>query len=216
MSELEGMSINEITERMGYFPTYGHPTKIDEDDEFVYYLFLVPRHYIEERILEGDKWEGYIPSAKPSTLDDSCILGVKFLPIYTKVSEVEADEDFVYFKTRVPKAFLELQSSYGFKYGIFYEIKEAWERKPEEIEEVEEPPTAGELVKQVIDSGVEPELSDFTVQLKCANDHIIDFPGHTAEDVWSILHEYEGCDRCGSTSMEVLFHKERKDDEKED
>jgi hypothetical protein len=214
MSELEGMDISEITERMGYFPTYGHPPKIDEDDDFVYYLFAVPRHYIEDRILEGDKWEGYTPSTKPSTLDKSCILGVKFLPIYTKVSEVEADEDFIYFKARVPKAFLEHQSSYGFKYGIFYEMKEAWERKPEE--EPEEMPTAGELVKQVMDSGKDPDLKDFIVQLKCHNDHIIDFPGHTAEDVWDILHEYEGCDRCGSTTMEVLFHKEGEDDEKED
>lgn len=219
MSELKGMTLDEVTEKMGYFPTYGHPSKVDEDDEFVYYLFLVPRYYIEDHIAEGEKWDGYVPSAVPSTLDKSCVLGVKFLPIYTKVTKIEEDEDFLYYKARVPKMFLEHESSYGFKYSIFYEMKEGWERTEEEkaaeMEAIEEMPTAGELVKQVIDSDKEPDLRDFTVRLLCSNDHITEFPGHTAEDVWDILQAFEGCDRCGSTTMEILFGVEGEEDEED-
>lgn len=218
MSKVKDMTIDEITARMGYFPTYGHPSKVDEDDDFVYYLFFVPRHYIESQIAEGETWSDYVPSTTPSVLDKSCVLGVKFLPVSEVVKATE-DEDFLYYTASVPKTFLDYDSSFGFKYGIFYEMKEAWERTEEEIEEeleaIEEIPSAGELVKQVIDSGKEPNLEDFSVALKCSNDHITEFPGHTAKDVWNILAEFEGCDRCGSTTMEIIFDTEGEDDEED-
>lgn len=129
-------NLEDYVKHMGYMPNYKFPEAIDEDKEFVYYKFRVPRHYIREHIANGDTWPDYEESNEIGTRDESVVLGVGFFPVYKGVEYITADADFLYYKVRVPKVFLFTPvKGTPYTYGVLYDTKDFKLRTPEELAE---------------------------------------------------------------------------------
>jgi len=104
----------EYTTRMGYMPYYKFPEQLEIfDEEFIYYKVRVPRLYIKDHIESGKVWPHDVDTDIVGTLDDSVVLGVFFLPVYTGVEYLEEDDDFLYYKVRVPAVFSDYYKEVG-------------------------------------------------------------------------------------------------------
>ena len=205
---------------MGNMPCYKSPEKLGEGlipDEFEYFKFRVPRQYIKEHIAMGGVWPHDVDTDIVGVRDSSIVLGVIFLPVYTGVEYLEEDEDFLYYKVRVPKVFLD-SSIMGSKltYRIAYEAEtlnlETGEQKAERESvdiECKKPPKAGEpmankeeleIVRRVKES--KPLL--FEVVFKCkGKDCGLELEPEIGSDLFDMLYA-RCCPDCVSTELIVM------------
>jgi hypothetical protein len=216
-------TFKEYLERMGLYPTYGTPEQIDEDDEFKYYLFKVPRHYIREHIREGGTWLEYEETSEEGTLDKSVVLGMRYLPVYVGIKSEGFDVDFYYYKCRVPKVVLNaavVSTNPVVTYEYVYSTVEEWEKSEEQKFEEELGKTFSEL--NVLKAGTEmPDRADLTavrklkkekvvlfeVQLRCGSPECgMEQEPHVTSDFFDALYEQE-CSLCGCRRMELVYSK---------
>lgn len=121
---MEDKTFTWYVERMGLCPCYMYPEYMEEDDEFEYYQIQIPRHYIRDHIEEGGTWLDYVETDEEGEEDASVVLGVIFLPVFHGVEYLDADADFLYYKVRAPKVFLETDiPNAPFKYREIYDAK---------------------------------------------------------------------------------------------
>jgi hypothetical protein len=214
---------------IGLFPSYGTPDQVDEDDEFAYFLFRIPRHYIRGEIEAGVNWIGYEETEEEGEEDPSVVLGMRFLPVYVGVEEVAGmhDADFYYYRCRVPKAFLEspitLLQEYGIArdYWYVYDAVEVWEMEdPEGLEEDEEfnkaaVPKAGEGMPDRQDLNAVRKAKEDTylyrVAFKC-NECETQLEPVVSSDLFDAISERE-CDACGSGRLTLISSKAIKEDD---
>lgn len=215
-----------FVERMGYMPCYKFPEEIDEDATFKYYKFRVPRHYIRDHISEGNVWPGYEECFEPGARDESVVLGVGFFPVYTGVELLDEDADFLYYKVRVPKEFLNTPiKGTPYYYSILYETKDYKLKTAEEMAETEA------LMKETEDilAGISmPDRTDleavrsvkekqtllYEVVLYCPACDVEHDP-EVAEDLWTLLHG-RACNFCSNGALELRECKSILEEDKED
>ncbi len=222
-------ALDMYMERMGLFPSYGTPEQIDEDDEFAYFLFKIPRHYIRGEIEAGVEWIGYEETDEEGTEDASVVLGMRFLPVYIGVEELAGmhDVDFYYYRCRVPKVFLEspikLLQDYGIArdYWYVYEEVEVWEKEdPEDLPEDEEfnkaaVPKAGEGMPNrnelnAVRKVKEEDVYLYEVVLKC-NECDIELQV-VSSDLFEAISNKE-CIDCGCRKMSLVSSKAVKEED---
>lgn len=207
-------SLEDYLERMGYMPCYKFPEYIDEDKEFKYYRFRVPRHYIRDHIAEGNIWPDYIETREKGTRDDSVVLGVGFFIVYTGVEYLDSDADFVYYKVRVPKVFLDSYiSGSPYTYGELYETKDfRWKSRGEKAEidseeiECAKPPKAGDSMPnrqdlKTVRKTIETKILLYEVVFYCDKCQITHEP-EVGSDLFDLLHN-RSCAECGSTTLHL-------------
>lgn len=201
--------LEDYAPNMGYFPTYGCPEKLGEDEEFAYYKFKVPRHYIRGVLEEGNAWPDYEECMEEGTLDDSVVLGMRFLPVYTGVEYLDADVDFVYYKVRVPKVLLETPISGGSMcYRIAYEYIEDFEKEEEE-EERSKIPKAGEGMpgrheEQIVKKVKERTVHLYEVTLRCNNsDCLADDYNEVTSNIFDVVYNV-ACPECLGTLFSLI------------
>jgi len=213
-----GKTFEEYLERVGLFPSYGTPEFIEEDEEFKYYLFRVPRHYIREHIAEGGTWLEYEEVEEESTLDKSVVLGMRYLPAYTGIESQGFDVDFYYYRCKMPKVVLDTEIS-GTNPRVTYEYAfthvEEWEKSEEQKLEEElgkfeiTVPTAGSEMPGRSDLTAVRKVKKekvhlFEIQLRCGNPSCqLDQEPHISSDFFDALYEQE-CSLCGSKTMELI------------
>lgn len=224
-----GKTFEEYLERIGLYPSYGTPDFIEEDEEFKYYLFRVPRHYIREHIAEGGTWLEYEEVEEESTLDKSVVLGMRYLPVYVGIESQGFDVDFYYYRCRVPKVVLNTEivgTTPLITYEYAYTQVEGWEKSEEQQLEEEfgkfeiELPTAGSempnrLELTAVRKAKEETVHLFEVQLRCTNSECgMDLEPHISSDFFDALYEQE-CTLCGCKKLELISSraiiKEEKD-----
>lgn len=199
--------LEDYTPYMGYVPTYGAPEKLEEDEEFVYYKFKVPRVYIRGIIEEEGMWFGYTECEEESTLNGSVVLGIRHLPVYSEVVYLDSDVDFVYYKVRVPKVLLDTPIVTGgaVKYGAMYEYVDEWELEEEEEIKL---PKAGEgmpgrhdelSVKKVKESVIHL----YEVTLKCNAPDCLTEYNEVTSDLWDAMYNIT-CSKCLGTFFSVI------------
>jgi hypothetical protein len=217
-------------ERMGLFPSYGTPEQVDEDDEFAYFLFKVPRHYIRGELEAGVNWIGYEETDEEGAEDASVVLGMRFLPVYVGVVEMvdQHDADFYYYRCRVPKVFLEspikLLQEYGIArdYWYVYDEVEVWEREdPEDFEEDEEfnkaaVPRAGEGMPNRNDLNAVRKVKEDTTYLYkvtfLCNECETQLEPVISSDLFDAISGQE-CSECGGRRLTIVSSKAIKEDD---
>ncbi len=187
---------------MGYMPCYLFPEKLEEDDEFEYYKFRVPRHYIREHIADGDIWPDYEETEEEGTKDKSAVLGVGFLLVYTGVEYLDSDADFLYYRVRVPKVFLDSPALDGrFTYRVLYDAG-TLEVKSDRT------PKAGESMvgKEELETVRKVKKSDpllYEVTFKCKN---VEDCGIEFKEIGSVLFDMlysQSCPECDHPLLEM-------------
>jgi len=206
-------TLGDYIESMGYIPCYKFPEEVDEDEEFMYYKFRVPRIYIREHIAEGNVWPDYVESFEEGTKDKSVVLGVSFFPVYTGVEYLGDDVDFLYYKAKVPKAFLNTPiSGTPHTYHILYDTKDFKLKSPEELAEIaaevlscaplaagESMPNSGDL--SAIRKVKESNILLYEVIFYCGQCDK-EFDPEVGSDLWDLLYG-RSCIDCGNTNLEV-------------
>lgn len=195
-------AIEYYIERMGYMPVYVCPEWLDADAEFEYYKFSVPRLYIKEHIAEGGVWPHDVDINIVGTQDASVVLGVAFLPVYTGVEYLTEDDDFLYYKVRVPKVYLD-----SFIPDSNKTYRQAYEPKEEpDILECEGPIKAGaplsdaeelEIVRKVKES--KPLLWEIFFRCSSCGE---DF-GEVETDLFDALYA-RSCPVCANTLLDLV------------
>jgi hypothetical protein len=224
-------SLGDYTKRMGYMPCYKFPEEIDEDSEFMYYKFRVPRIYIRWHIEEGNIWPDYEESFEGGTRDESVVLGVGLFPVYSGVEYLDEDADFLYYKVKVPKAFLDTYiEGTTFKYGMLYETKDFKLKTPEQIAEeqaeiisTEKVPKAGEPMPDredliAVKKTKETDVLLYEVVFYCAECNDGEGKEHEPEvgsDLWEILHARK-CGFCGNTKLHLKSCKSVLEEKKDE
>lgn len=199
-------------ERMGYMPNYKFPEQIDEDDEFKYYKFRVPRHYIRAHIEEGNIWPGYVENVELGSgmKDESVVLGVGFFPVHMGVDFIGEDADFLYYKVKVAKVFLETKiKGTPYTYEVLYETQDFRLKTPEELAEMDsvvESIKAGESMPdktelEAVRKVKETETLLYEVVLYCGSCETTHDP-EIAADLWDLLYARK-CSFCGNTMLEL-------------
>ena len=208
----------DYTPRMGYMPCYKFPEELGEDEEFEFFKFRVPRQYIREHIAEGGKWPHSVDLTIKGSRDEAVVLGVGFFPVYSGVEYLEEDDDFLYYKVRVPKLFLDApilnsEMTYRMLYEAKTSILETAEQKAEresEDTEAKKVPKAGEpmpgreelvAVKKVKEA--KPIL--YEVTFECENCHETLGP-EIGSDLFDILYS-RCCEVCAGTSLKLTSCK---------
>jgi len=205
--------LGAYSEKMGYMPCYKFPKEIDEDEEFMYYKFRVPRLYIREHIREGNVWPNYTETYEKGNMDESVVLGVGFFPVYTGVEYISEDADFLYYKVKVPKEFLRTPiSGTPHTYSILYDTKDFRLKTPEELAEKaaeikscdfvkagDSMPDRGDLVaaQKVKDSNV----LLYEVVFYCSECEMTHEP-EIGSDLWKLLYARK-CGNCSNTKLEL-------------
>lgn len=217
-------------ERMGFFPSYGTPEQVDEDDEFAYFLFKVPRHYIRGELEAGVNWIGYEETDEEGVEDASVVLGMRFLPVYVGVVEMidMHDADFYYYQCRVPKVFLESPIEFLQQYGIardywyVYDEVELWEKEdPEALEEDEEfnkaaVPKAGEGMPNRSDLNAVRKVKEadtylYKVVFRC-NECETQLEPIISSDLFDAISDRD-CSECGCRHLTIVSSKAIKEDD---
>ncbi|MHA2344735.1 MAG: hypothetical protein ACXADW_23005 [Candidatus Hodarchaeales archaeon] len=209
-----GKTFEEYTQRMGYMPSYQLPEKLEEDDEFEYFKFKVPRQYIKEHIEMGDVWPHDVDTDIVGTEDASIVLGVMFLPVYSGVEYLEEDEDFLYYKIRVPIVFLDypIRGS-KFTYRLVYEKlnfespEQRAERESVDIE-CKKAPKAGEPMpdKEVLSAVRKVKESKpllYEIVFKCQDGDCGRTYTEVGSDLFDLLYS-RSCSACASTRLELV------------
>jgi hypothetical protein len=208
-------SLDYYRERMGFFPTYGAPTRIDEDDEFVYFRFCVPRHYIRFEIEDGVKWHLYEETDEEGTFATDVVLGVRYLPVHVGIEEDGSDADFIYYRCPVPKVIMkEPVPGTDFNYSYMYTYTDKWEENPEPIEDdfKFDIPTAGISMPDRHELEVVRKMKTETVYFYEVVFQCLDKEcGRTlepfiADDLFDALYE-KSCTYCGCGKMKVVSSK---------
>ena len=204
-------TIEDYIQRMGYMPVYLCPELLDEDEEFEYYKFSIPRIYIKEHIAEGGVWPHDVDTSIVGTQDASVVLGVIFLPVYTGVEYLTEDDDFLYYKVMVPKVYLDsFILGSDVMYRVAYEPKETFD-----VMECEAPIKAGdplpdteelEIVRRVKES--KPLL--WEVFFRCPD--CGEYFGVVETDLFDAVYA-KSCPACANTlldmvSCEILLEEE--------
>ena len=203
----------EYIQRMGNMPCYKFPEKLDEDEEFEYFKFKVPRQYIKEHIAMGEVWPHDVDTDIVGVRDESIVLGVIFLPVYFGVEYLEEDDDFLYYKVRVPKVFLDFPiRGSELTYRTAYETKtlnlemaeQKAERESEDIE-CEKIPKAGEsmvgkkelmAVRKAKES--KPLLYEVVFRCNCGLEVI-----EVGSDLFEMLYA-RSCSVCGCSKLKLV------------
>ena len=204
-------SLEDYLEYMGYFATYGCPEKLDDDGEFEYYKFKVPRHYIREMMEEGVDWLEYEEWEEESTLDSSVILGMRYLLVHTGIEYLDADIDFLYYKIKVPKVVLDSSIFPGGDVcnRVSYEYIEEWEKEEEEEEKEGTLPIAGEAMpgrheEQIVKKVKESIVHLYEITLKCNNpDCSTSEYNEVTSDIWDAVHGIT-CVECLGTGFSLI------------
>jgi hypothetical protein len=208
-------SLEYYKERMGYFPTYGVPIRLDEDDEFVYFRFRVPRHYIRFEIEEGVKWHLYKETDEVGTLTSEVVIGVRHLPVHVGIEEDGSDADFVYYRCPVPKVVMdEPVPGIDFNFSYMYTYTEKWEEDPELVEddfEFEIPVAGTSMPNREELEAVRKAKSEivyfYEVVFQCTDKEC----GETLEpfiapDLFEAMYE-QSCPYCTSTKLKIISSK---------
>jgi hypothetical protein len=195
-------------QKMGYMPSYKLPEKLDEDEEFEYFKVRVPRQYIKEHIEMGEVWPHDVDTNIVGTQDASVVLGVMFLLVYTGVDYLEEDDDFLYYKVRVPKVFLDAcVPGTNLTYRASYETENYNPEVADEIE-CERIPKAGEpmldkeelaAIKKVKKS--EPLL--YEVVFKCKDEDCGMIFTEIGSDLFDMLYS-RSCSVCACIKLETI------------
>jgi len=207
---------DEYLQRMGYMPSYKFPKKTGEDDEFEYFRVRVPRQYIKEHIETGNKWPHDVDTSIVGTQDVSVVLGVIFLPVYTGVEYLEEDDDFLYYKVRVPKVFLDAHMGESeLTYRLLYESKsltlETEEQKAERESidtQRERTPKAGESMPNkeeltAVRKVKEDKVLLYEVIFKCKEEDCGMIFTEVGSDLFDMLYS-RSCSECGGTRLETI------------
>jgi Zn finger protein HypA/HybF involved in hydrogenase expression len=205
-------TMDYYTERMGFWPSYGCPEQIQEDDEFVYFRFSVPRFYIRFMMEDGEPWHQYVETDEEGTLDSSCVLGVRQLPVFIGIQEEGSDADFVYYICPVPKrVMVEPVSGTDFTNEAMYYVVEKWERQYEEIPDDFEfeidVPTAGTTMPkreelEAIRKAKKENILLYEVTFQCQEcDEILE--PEVSSDLFDALLE-KACEHCESTHLKLV------------
>lgn len=211
--------LNYYLERMGYMPNYKFPEFIEEDSQFAYYKFRVPRHYIRQHIDDGDVWPNYKETTEKGNRDESVVLGVGFFPVYSGVELLDEDADFLYYKVKVPKLFLETPiSGTNYTYSILYETQDYRLKTPEELAEEKSKdipcakiPKAGEQMpdRKELTSVRNVKESDvllYEVVFYCSNGCGIENVPEVGSELWDLLYS-RSCAKCGNRQLELISCK---------
>ena len=205
-------TLDDYRDYMGYFPTYGCPDKLEDDEEFEYYKFKIPRHYIRGVLAEGDVWLGYEECEEEGTLDSSIILGMRYLPVYVGIEYLGADVDFLYYKIKTPKMILDSPIIPGgsVNHRIAYEYVEDWEKEKEEKKDTL--PVAGEAMsgrhdEQSVKKVKENIVLLYEITLKCNNpDCSTSEYKEVTSDLWDAVHGIT-CSECFGTEFSLIGYK---------
>jgi hypothetical protein len=211
-------------ERMGYMPCYKFPTEMGDDATFEYYKFRVPRHYIREHIKDGLVWPDYNETTEEGTRDESVVLGVGFFPVYSGVEYLEEDADFLYYKVKVPKVFLDTQiEGTPHTYRLLYETKDFKLKTPEEkaeeasVLEIRSTKAGDEMPGRIELKAVRKEKEVDTllyeIVLYCPNCGTEHNP-EVGADLWAMLHARR-CE-CGHTKLELRSCKSVLEEKKDE
>lgn len=210
-----GKSLDYYRERMGFWPSYGAPERLDEDEEFVYFRFSVPRFYIRWLLEDGDSWHDYKETDEEPTLESSIVLGVRHLPVFIGIEEEGSDADFVHYRCPVPKRVLEEPipiPGMDFTYEYMYTVTEKWERDDEEVDDdfEFEVPTAGTGMPDREELNTVRKVKSekvyyYEVVLKCKDCGESSEP-HISTDLFDALYE-KSCAYCSCVQMEVVYSK---------
>jgi hypothetical protein len=208
-------NLDYYKERMGYFPSYGAPTKLDEDDEFVYFRFSVPRHYIRFEIESGVKWHLYQETDEEGTIGKEVVIGVRYLPVHVGIEEDGSDADFVYYRCPVPVAIMsEPVLGYDFNYSYMYNYTEKWEEDPEQIDDdfEFEIPTAGTSMPdreelEVVRKVKAETVYFYEVVFQCMDEECerISEP-FVSTDLFDAMYE-KSCSYCAGTKLKLISSK---------
>lgn len=205
----------EYVERMGNMPSYRVPEKIDEDEEFEYFKIRVPRQYIKEHIEMGETWPHAVDTSIKGERDESVVLGVIFVPVYAGVEYLEEDVDFLYYKARVPKVFLDapiLNSK--FTYRLLYEkgdkrLETAGQRAERKLDEkvqdkapIAGAPMVGKEELMVVRKVKETEALLYEVTFVCNEADCGAKFEEVGSDLFGLLYG-RCCGKCANTKMTV-------------
>lgn len=208
-------SLDYYKERMGYFPSYGAPTRLDEDEEFVYYRFSVPRHYIRFEIENGVKWHLYKETDEEGTLNTEVVIGVRHLPVHVGIAEDGSDADFVYYRCPVPKIVMEEPvAGQDYNYSYMYNYTEKWEEDPEQIDnDFEfEIPVAGtgmpdRVELEVVRKAKTETVYFYEVVFQCMDEECEKFSEPSVStDLFDAVFE-QSCSYCASTRLRLISSK---------
>jgi hypothetical protein len=206
-------SFEYYKQRMGFWPSYGAPERLDEDEEFVYFRFSVPRYYIRWILEDGDSWHDYKETEEEPTLESSIVLGVRHLPVFIGIEEEGSDADFVHYRCPVPKRVMEEPvPGTDFTYEDMYTVTEKWENEEEEeAEDFEfEVPAAGTGMPDRGELNAVRKVKSETVHIyevvlgcpDCGEDS----EPYVATDLFEAVFE-KSCAYCGSIVMSVVSSK---------
>ncbi len=209
----------EYSQKMGYMPSYRLPEKLEEDDEFEYFKVRVPRLYIKEHIALGEVWPHDVDTSIVGTQDASVVLGIIFLPVYTGVEYLEEDDDFLYYKVRVPKVFLDASiRGSELTYRTVYEdeslISETAEQKAERESidiECEKLPKAGKSMPDkeelsAVRKVKEGKILLYEVTFKCKDEDCDMIFEEIGSDLFDMLYA-RCCSVCDCTELEMISCK---------
>ena len=213
-------------ERMGYMPCYKFPEEVGENEEFKFYEFKVPRHYIREHIAEGNIWPNYVETTEAGTEDNSVVLGVGFFPVFSGVDFLGEDPDFLYYRVKVPKVFLETQvEGTTHTYSILYETKDFKLKTPEEIAEKAAEtiscakagePMPNKMELSIVRKVKEADVLLYEVVLRCNScTPPVTFSPDVGSDLWDLLHERE-CELCGNRALQLVSCKSVLEEKKDE
>jgi hypothetical protein len=212
-------AVEEYEQRMGYMPSFGIPQKLDEDGEFEYYEVKVPRQYIKEHLELGETWPHEVDTSIKGTQDDSIVLGVMFIPVYSGVDYLREDDDFLFYKVRVPKVFLDApilgsEMTYRTVYEKGDRNVETSEQKAErESEHIEckKAPKAGVSLDGKEELMIVRKVKEATpllyeVTFKCKNKECAEEFEEVGSDLFDLLYS-RCCGSCAGVQLEVISCK---------
>lgn len=208
--------LEEYIQRMGNMPCYKFPEKLEEDEEFEYFKFKVPRQYIKEHTAMGEVWPHDVDTDIVGTQDASVVLGVIFLPVYTGVEYLEEDDDFLYYKVRVPKVFLDspIRGS-ELTYRVAYETKtlnletaeQKAERESEDIKCEKVPkagtPLVGKEELMSVRKAKESKALLYEIVFRCRSEDCGMIFTEVGSDLFDMLYA-RCCSVCAATRLEMI------------
>ena len=108
--------LEDYISRMGLFPSLAQPRPIRQNEEFVYFEFIIPKIYLKE--IMRNKLPLPINTMDGGTLTPIIALKLGYYPVYIGIQEIKRDEEYVFYEVPVPKIFL------ASKYGVIYRTSE--------------------------------------------------------------------------------------------